>query len=104
MPASRAALYTIKPTLGLVSSSGLVPITSFADAVGPMAKSVQDLAALLDVIADPSGPARPPGGFLTAATASWRGLNIGTLDPEIWDFGRQARRVFDEGSEIQLVS
>lgn len=58
-PASMTGLVGIKPTLGLVSRTGIVPISANQDTAGPMARSVADAAALLTVIAgtDPRDPA-----------------------------------------------
>ncbi|MDI3258967.1 MAG: amidase [Sinobacteraceae bacterium] len=58
-PASFNGLVGIKPTLGLVSRSGIVPISHDQDTAGPMARSVADAAAVLGVIAgsDPRDPA-----------------------------------------------
>ncbi len=58
-PASMNGLVGIKPTLGLVSRSGIVPISHSQDTAGPMARSVADAAVLLSVIAgsDPRDPA-----------------------------------------------
>jgi amidase len=58
-PASMNGIVGIKPTLGLVSRSGIVPISHNQDTAGPMARSVADAAALLSVIAgsDASDPA-----------------------------------------------
>jgi amidase len=50
-PASASALVGIKPTLGLVSRSGIVPIAHSQDTAGPMARTVADAAALLGVLA-----------------------------------------------------
>jgi len=50
-PASANGLVGIKPTLGLVSRAGIVPIAHSQDTAGPMARSVADAAALLSVIA-----------------------------------------------------
>jgi len=49
----------IKPTLGLVSRSGITPISSTLDTAGPMTRTVRDAAVLLNVIAgmDPDDPA-----------------------------------------------
>lgn len=46
-PASNNSLVGIKPTLGLVSRSGIVPIAHSQDTAGPMARSVADAAVLL---------------------------------------------------------
>ncbi|MEW9624907.1 amidase [Rhodanobacter geophilus] len=58
-PASMNGLVGIKPTLGLVSRAGIVPISHDQDTAGPMARDVADAAALLSVIAgsDPRDPA-----------------------------------------------
>ncbi len=50
-PASIAGLVGIKPTLGLVSRSGIIPIAHSQDTAGPMARTVADAAALLTVLA-----------------------------------------------------
>ena len=50
-PAAMNGIVGIKPTLGLVSRSGIVPISHNQDTAGPMARSVADAAALLTVIA-----------------------------------------------------
>jgi len=54
-PASMNALVGIKPTLGLVSRAGIVPIAHSQDTAGPMARSVADAVALLDAIAGADG-------------------------------------------------
>ena len=46
-PASANGLVGIKPTVGLVSRSGIVPISAVQDTAGPMARTVADAAALL---------------------------------------------------------
>ncbi len=50
-PSSNAALVGIKPTLGLVSRTGIVPIAHSQDTAGPMARTVTDAALLLGVLA-----------------------------------------------------
>ena len=50
-PASMNGIVGIKPTLGLVSRSGIVPISHNQDTAGPLARNVADAAALLGVIA-----------------------------------------------------
>jgi amidase len=50
-PSSVNGLVGIKPTVGLVSRSGIVPIAHSQDTAGPMARSVADAAALLAAIA-----------------------------------------------------
>src|SRR5690606_18666060 len=58
-PSAVAALVGIKPTVGLVSRSGIIPISQSQDTAGPMARSVADAAAVLSAIAgeDPADEA-----------------------------------------------
>jgi amidase len=87
-PSSANGLVGIKPTIGLVSRSGIIPISASQDTAGPMARTVADAAALLTVLAgyDPDDPAtlplreRPPPdytGFLDAN--SLQGVRIGVM-------------------------
>lgn len=57
-PASICGLVGIKPTLGLVSRSGIIPIAHSQDTAGPMARSVADAALMLSAMAgvDPKDP------------------------------------------------
>ncbi|PTB56454.1 hypothetical protein M431DRAFT_79828 [Trichoderma harzianum CBS 226.95] len=86
MPSDRSALYTIKPTVKIVSQTGIIPITLELDSAGPMAKSALDLANLLQILVDPSKPTIPEGGYKSAATGSWDNIRIGILEPEKWLF------------------
>jgi amidase len=52
-PAGVCGVVGIKPTLGLVSRSGIVPISAAQDTAGPMARSVADAAVLLTAISGP---------------------------------------------------
>lgn len=49
-PASMNALVGIKPTVGLWSRSGIIPISSTQDTAGPMSRSVKDAAILLSAL------------------------------------------------------
>ncbi|KAF8878099.1 amidase signature domain-containing protein [Infundibulicybe gibba] len=52
-PTSRNNVVGIKPTVGLTSRAGVIPITSHQDSVGPIARSVTDAAIVLSAIAGP---------------------------------------------------
>ena len=58
-PSSVNGIVGIKPTVGLVSRRGIIPISSTQDTAGPMANSVTSAAKVLEVIAgiDPNDPA-----------------------------------------------
>jgi amidase len=90
-PASVNGLVGLKPTVGLVSRTYVVPISHSQDTPGPMARSVADAALLLNAIAG-SDPADPATGLadrhkvdFTAglATASLRGVRIGVLRKQV---------------------
>ena len=87
-PASVNGVVGIRPTVGLVSRSGVIPISSTRDTAGPLARTVADAAAVLTVIAgyDPDDPAtarlkdQPPPDFRLALKAdSLKGARIGVL-------------------------
>lgn len=52
-PASSNCVVGIKPTIGLISRSGIIPISKSQDTAGPMTRSVEDAAILLIVMAGP---------------------------------------------------
>lgn len=58
-PAAMNGLVGFKPTVGLVSRTGIVPISHSQDTAGPMTRTVRDAAIVLNVIAgtDPADPA-----------------------------------------------
>jgi amidase len=58
-PAAACSIVGLKPTVGLVSRTGIIPIAESQDTAGPMARTVADAAILLGAIAgiDPADPA-----------------------------------------------
>ncbi len=65
-PSSVCGIVGLKPTVGLVSRSGIVPIAHSQDTAGPMARSVRDCALLLGALVgadarDPAMAGAPPG-------------------------------------------
>jgi len=73
-PANANGVVGIKPTVGLISRSGIIPITADQDTAGPLTRTVEDAAILLGVIAgyDPTDPATAacltPGNCLSDYT------------------------------------
>src|ERR1700747_3761223 len=58
-PATQNGVVTVKPTVGLISRAGIIPITHSQDTAGPLTRTVRDAALLLNVLAaaDPLDPA-----------------------------------------------
>ena len=61
VPASMNALVGLRPTFGLISSSGVMPLTAEWDTVGPLARCVEDAAILLKAMSGFSGQGTPTG-------------------------------------------
>jgi amidase len=79
-PAAACGAVGLKPTVGLVSRSGIVPISAEQDTAGPIARTVADAAALLTALAGPD-PADPATAAGAAEVTDYGGfLDPGALD------------------------
>jgi amidase len=85
-PASMQGLVGLKPSVGLLSRTGVVPISHSQDTPGPIAHTVADAALLMAVMAghDPADPATQDAPDLHAAFAAvrplpLRGVRLGVL-------------------------
>ncbi len=83
-PAALCGTAGIKPTYGLCSRTGVLPLSQSLDTVGPLAWTVEDCAILLDALtghdpADPSSANRPKPDLLTGLNGGVRGLRIGVI-------------------------
>ena len=95
MPANRAGLYSMTATLGTVPTDGLFTLSRSFDGLGGMAKTVEDLEMLMNLLL--SDQARE------AQSRKWEDISIGFVDPIVWNaFGFQ--NFPDEGVEKQIVS
>jgi aspartyl-tRNA(Asn)/glutamyl-tRNA(Gln) amidotransferase subunit A len=91
-PASFSGCVGYKPTYGLVSRSGVVAMASSTDVIGPLARTVDDAAAVLDVMAgrdplDSTTVERDPSGY-THLEINAKGKKIGVIK-EYMDDGVQ---------------
>jgi amidase len=89
-PAAACGIVGLKPTVGLVPTEGVVPISWTQDAPGPMALTVADTAALLDVMAGTSTADHLEAGV--------RGRRIG-VPRDLWGYSTAA----DAASERALT-
>ena len=87
-PSSVAGIVGLKPTVGLVSRHGIVPISASQDTAGPMTRSVADAAAVLAAIAAPDASDPANGGARRPAAVDYlahlkpealKGARIGVL-------------------------
>jgi amidase len=108
-PSSCCGLVGIRPTVGLVSRQGIIPIAQSMDTAGPMARTVSDAVLLLDVMAsttyrdDAAGLRRPalvhdyaafliPGGL--------RSARIGVVREELFGYSPPADRIAEDALEL----
>jgi amidase len=91
-PASHNALVGIRPTIGLTSRDGIIPLFIGADVGGPLTRTVEDAARMLDVVAgyDPEDPITknsdghiPKSYTLFLDRNGLRGARIGVFRPYI---------------------
>lgn len=92
-PANLCGLVGLKPTNGLVSIRGVIPSSEQLDVVGPLARSVADAAATLDVIAgyDPDDPwslSVAEDRYLPGLERDVRGLRIGVPTNAFYEQGQ----------------
>lgn len=97
-PASFCGIAGLKPTYGRVSRAGVVPLSWSLDHAGPMARTVEDCAIMLQAIAghDPADPASatdPVPDYRAALRSDLRGLRAGV-----------PRRFFFEEVHEELVA
>jgi amidase len=103
-PSSANGLVGIKPTVGLVSRAGIVPIAHSQDTAGPMARTVADAAALLAALqgVDPRDEAtaasegRAPADYSAALDpGGLRGARIGVLRGRFVGYSPASDRIFE---------
>jgi amidase len=100
-PSSVCGVVGLKPTVGLVSRSGIVPIAHSQDTAGPMARSVRDCALLLAAMTgfDPrdgamaARSAHPPIDYATLDVNALKGARLGVVR-QFSGFHQASDRVF----------
>ncbi|MCA1644495.1 MAG: amidase [Chloroflexi bacterium] len=114
LPAAQCGVVGLKPTYGLVSIQDVVPLAWSLDHVGPMARSVADVALLLGVLAgwestDPTSRRSPATGAGASRDAGLAGIRLGVprhyffdaLQPDVEAAVNQALGVLrDLGAEL----
>jgi aspartyl-tRNA(Asn)/glutamyl-tRNA(Gln) amidotransferase subunit A len=82
MPAHFCGVTGLKTTVGRVSRAGAMPLSQSLDTVGPLARTAEDCAVLLGLMAgadpeDPTAVSEPVPDYAAATTESIKGLTIG---------------------------
>jgi amidase len=103
-PSAACSLVGMKPTIGLVSRAGIIPISHTQDTAGPMARTVTDAAMLLEAIAGKDSrdlatdraPARNPGAYLRALdVAGLKGARIGVARAKYTGYSTHTDAAFE---------
>jgi amidase len=104
-PAGSTGLVGLKPTVGLVSRSGIVPISHSQDTAGPMTRTVADAAALLSVIAGvdsaDEATASARGHLAADYTKSLdanalKGARLGVARAKVTEYNTATDRLFEQ--------
>ena len=108
-PSAASALVGVKPTVGLVSRSGIVPISHSQDTAGPMARTVRDAALLLEALVgrDPTDAASAAKGArfdvrYTSALdrGALRGARIGVARPKYFGYHPATDALAEEALKV----
>jgi aspartyl-tRNA(Asn)/glutamyl-tRNA(Gln) amidotransferase subunit A len=117
MPAHFCGVTGLKTTVGRISRAGAMPLSQSLDTVGPLARTVEDCALLLGLMAgaDPADPTAVGGAvpdYMAASRRSLRGLKIGVPTTfYVDDLDPDTARILDEtvatlkreGAEVATV-
>jgi aspartyl-tRNA(Asn)/glutamyl-tRNA(Gln) amidotransferase subunit A len=102
MPAHFCGVTGLKTTVGRVSRAGAMPLSQSLDTVGPLARSAEDCALLLGLMAgadpeDPTAVTGPVPDYNAAAQQSMKGLTIGVPTAfYVDDLDAEVARILDE--------
>jgi amidase len=94
-PAAANSIVGLKPTVGLVSGAGVVPIALSQDTAGPMTRTVADTAALLTVLTAPGNPLSGHDFTTSLSPDALREARIGVVngqDGALWHAATAALR------------
>ena len=103
LPSACCGVVGLKPTNGLVSRYGLMPLSYTLDTVGPLTRTVRDAARITGVIAghdplDPTSSRRPVPDYEAALAEGARGLRIGVPTDYFYDIASDEVRALMERS------
>ncbi|MBV6522255.1 MAG: Glutamyl-tRNA(Gln) amidotransferase subunit A [Gemmatimonadaceae bacterium] len=97
IPAACCGIVGLKPTRGLVSTAGVIPLSPTLDHVGPMTRSVVDAAAMLGPM---TGRARMSGVWLRACGRGVRRLRVGVSEYHLRDLDSEVQRRIDSALTV----
>ncbi|MDT8336210.1 MAG: amidase family protein [Candidatus Izemoplasmatales bacterium] len=106
-PAKNNSITTIKPTIGMVSRSGIIPISHHQDTAGPLGRSIEDCAFLVDEIygydEDDLYTKNIEGksyNFVKALNRDIKGSKIGFVKYTNWDYAEEELSIEEEAKKL----
>ena len=118
-PAAMCGIVGIKPTYGLVSRRGVLPLSFSLDHIGPLTRTVRDNALMLDLIAghdplDPGSNGRAAGSCAADLDRGVKGLRVGVIrhfytrdmeaDPEVAaGIDAAAKKLAELGAKVSEI-
>jgi len=112
-PSSRCGLVGIKPTVGLVSRAGIIPISHTQDTAGPMTRTVADAALLLSAIAGVDARDAATADARTHIAADYtkfldpnglKGARIGVPREHYTGYSRHADQLLDDAIAVMRAA
>lgn len=108
MPSRYNQLVTIKPTVGLISRKGIIPISYYQDTAGPMTRTVEDAAILLEIMAGRDqedaltdrSMGRIPKSYRAAIGKEISGKRIGYNPEALEKLDKDEKKVMQQAMEI----
>lgn len=117
VPSAMCGVYGLKPTYGLVSTHGVAPLAWSMDHVGPMARSVSDLALMLNYMAgydskDPGSVKAPIPDYRENLNKGIKGIKIGVPSYYLEELAPDVERLFTDavtalqgmGAEVKEIN
>ena len=104
IPSAACGLVGLKPSLGEISVDGVVPLSTTMDHVGPLCRSVEDAAAVYDVLRRQAPSALGSRDVRGLRVGVLRGYFTALLDPQVAaTFDAACARLMDAGARLENV-
>lgn len=99
LPAAACGVVGIKPTVGLTSRQGVIPVSKTQDSVGPMGRTVADAAAVLSMIVG-NRAAEAPNYTRFLDPDALKGARIGVAREVYFGYSEKADAVIEEALDV----
>jgi aspartyl-tRNA(Asn)/glutamyl-tRNA(Gln) amidotransferase subunit A len=107
-PAAMCGIVGLKPTWSRISRDGVIPLAPSLDVIGPLARRVEDVALVLEIVAgpdprDPTASHAPVPAYAAHAPGDLRGLRVGVIDELMGPAGPSAEPIAAVRAAIDVL-